>query len=376
MTSVKEMSLVELAKKLLTFRTAATRPEEMRTCLDFCASFFEGLPMHIRQFEDAGTLSMVIQNCEGTDLDVLLLGHIDVTDGPTESFTPREEGGRLYGRGSCDMKAFVASSMVVLRDLIKEESSRLRLGLAIVTDEESGGAHGACYLAKTIGYRAKVILVPDDGDDISTVVTRSKHGFAFRFEARGRSAHGNRPWDGVNAIELLFATLERLRRTFPSYDVRPESTWVNTHNLGMLEGGTAPNEVPGTAQMSVDIRIVPPTTREDVLKAVSESLVPGVTSTLLVEAEPTFIGEEDPLLKAYCATIEQVTGQKVKYKWSGGGTDARHFAAKGMTVIVHQGTCADAQGEQENVDIASLDQLMRIQKEFIAEYFREISRAA
>ncbi len=358
----------QLTQKLMGFRSTHNRPEEISACLNFCAQFFDGLPVVLKRFESEGVPSLVIQTRDGTELDALFVGHIDVADAPERFFETRMQGKRMYGRSVVDMKAFVATSMIVLRDLMRG-GYRGSIGLALVTDEELGGQNGSRYLVEDIGYRAKVVLVPDDGDDISTVVRRSKHMFTFTFTARGRAAHGNRPWDGVNAIELLLQTLGHLRKKFPSYEQKPPSNWVNTLNLGVIKGGLASNEVPAEAMMELDIRIVPPTRKEDVLKVVNDALAPGVTCKLTMEGAPMDVSEKNPYLASYCKVIEEVTGTKVRFKDSGGGTDARYFAARGMTAIVHQGTGGDAQGEDEYVEIPSLRQLVEIQKAFIIKMF-------
>ncbi|KND51987.1 MAG: acetylornithine deacetylase [Parcubacteria bacterium C7867-001] len=356
----------QLTRDLVGFRSSHERPEELKKCLEYCVRFFDGLPLTVSRFESNSIESVLIHTGAADNLDVLLVGHIDIADGHDRLFTLEKKDGKLIGRGVVDMKAFIATSMAVLRDMV-QEGSPLALGLLVVTDEELGGKDGSRFVVEEKEIRAKVVLVPDDGDDIRRVVEQTKNAFAVKFTARGKSAHGNRPWDGVNAIELLLATLENLRATFPSYPSPPETNWVNTLNLGKIEGGIASNEVPADASMTLDIRIVPPTTREEVFKALDASLVDGISYEVLVEATPTTLNKEDSLVRSYLLNIERVTGEKPLFKQSGGGTDARYFAARNMTVIVHQGTGGDAQGEGEYVELDSLTQLVDIQKGFIRE---------
>ncbi len=356
--------LEKLAQAIVSFRSTHNNQVGMQACLDYCINFFEDLPVIVKKYESNGVVSVVISNADTLEFDVMLLGHIDVADGPEKLFDLHFTDGNIYGRGTSDMKAFVATSLIVLRDLIKNGYSG-KIGLAIVTDEELGGGNGARYLVETIGYKPRVVLVPDDGDDISTIVTESKHMFSFLFTAHGKSAHGNRPWDGVNAIELLLKTLSNLRKTFPEYTAKPTSNWVNTLNLGIINGGLAGNEVPAEASMKIDIRIVPPTTKEEVLIAINNSVVEGVTFDLVMEGYPTAISKTNPYFIAYCDSIKKFIDSEIKYKQSGGGTDARYFSEQGIPVIVHQGTCGDAQGENEYANLQSMQQLIDIQKDFI-----------
>lgn len=356
--------LEKVAQEIVGFRSTHNNKEGMQACINYCINFFDALPVVVKKYESNGIISIVISNADTLEFDVMLLGHIDVADGPERLFNLHFSDGNIYGRGTSDMKAFVATSLIVLRDLI-ENNYKGKVGLMIVTDEELGGENGVKYLVETIGYKPKVVLVPDDGDDISTIVTDSKHIFSFVFSAVGRSAHGNRPWDGVNAIELLLKTLENLRQTFPEYKIKPVSNWVNTLNLGIINGGLAGNEVPSEARMKIDIRIVPPTTKTDVLKAVNDSVVEGVLFDLVMEGYPTTISKTDPYFISYCESIKKYVDGEIKYKQSGGGTDARYFSEQGIPVIVHQGTCGDAQGEHEYASLKSMKQLIDIQKDFI-----------
>lgn len=362
------MNVIELAQALTRFESTHDNSGAMLACLDFCIEQFSGYSVQTERFTVDGNPMAVISTKGGRAFDVLLLGHIDTVAGDKKLFAGTITDGKLYGRGTLDMKAFVATSITLLKDLL-DNGYEGNIGLAIVSDEELGGLYGAQQLANELGVTAKVALVPDDGEDILAVNNETKHILHLKFHATGKEAHAARPWAGVNAIDLLIVTYANLRKHFPTFENEPEDTWVTTMNLGMISGGTATNEVAGGAEMAVDIRFVLPLTRGEVMSKIDAALIPGVSYRVAMEGYPTNLRRDDPYLSAYVRTIEEVTGGKVRYRRSGGGTDGRYFSEKGIPVIVHQGNGAFCQTDDEHVEVATLSILVAIQKKFIETMF-------
>jgi len=357
---------LEIAKRIIELRTTKNHPILMQEGLKVCKDYFSGLPVFFKDYEHEGVKSLLILNVDTLSPEVLMLGHIDVADGDDELFKFKIEGDRLYGRGTSDMKAFVASNLYVMKQLLVD-GYKGSIGCLIVTDEEDGGFNGTRYMVDEIGLRPKIVLVPDDGDNINTIVTASKYILSIKFNAKGISAHGNRPWDGINALDLLLETYQNLKKNFSIYENgrKPEDNWINTINLGVMKGGYAANEVPAIATMNIDIRLVPSTTKEEMIDLIIKSLVTNVDFEIVAEAKPTIVDTNDKNFLRYCSLIKEKTNNEVLYKRSGGGTDARYFSNSGTTIIIHQGDCGDAQGENEYVNLKSIKQLTDIQMEFI-----------
>jgi succinyl-diaminopimelate desuccinylase len=362
------MNVIDLAQNLTRFESTHQNSAAMLACLNFCIEQFKGYDVKVEHFTVEGNPMTLISTKGGRAFDVLLLGHIDTVEGDKKLFEGTIADGKLYGRGTLDMKAFVATSITVMKELL-DEGYGGSIGLAIVSDEELGGLHGTRYLANELGVTTKVALVPDDGEDILAVNNETKHILHLKFLAHGKEAHGARPWAGVNAIDLLIETYANLRKHFPAFEKEPEDIWVTTMNLGKISGGTATNEVAGEAEMSVDIRFVLPLTREVVMEKIESALLPDVSYKVGMEGYPTNLAKDDPYLRAYVSTIEEVTGGKVRYRRSGGGTDGRYFSEKGIPVIVHQGNGAFCQTDNEHVEVATLPKLVAIQKKFIETMF-------
>lgn len=357
------MNVIELAQKLAQFESTHQKPEVMGACLQFCADFFTNTDAEVTWYETAGVQSLVIANYADTKPDVMLLGHIDTVPGTPEQFAGNIRDGKLYGRGTLDMKAFVATSMMVMKNVL-EAGTDTKVSLAIVTDEELGGVHGARYLVEEVGFRPKVVLVPDDGEDLDVVVGETKHILQLKFIAHGREAHANRPWDGDNAIMKLITTYNKLEAALKVPTVPPDDTFIDTCNLGMISGGVASNEVPGRAEMMVDVRLVS-MDKEALCAAVDASLESGVSYEITLEGFPTKLDTTSPLVKKYVDVIEEQIKKPVRFKRAGGATDARYFSAVGTVPIVHQSHGRNAQAEDEYVAVDELKALVDIQTKYI-----------
>ena len=367
------MEIEKIVSDLVSFKSSHNNPREIEKCLDYCENFFEteidSRKVFVEKYSVEGVKSIVLSNKEGKDFDVILLGHIDTVDGDDELFNAKIKDGKIYGRGTMDMKAFVATSLVTFQKVVNEQVD-VKIALMIVSDEELGGIYGANYLVNEANYRAQVVLVPDDGEGINQIVSHSKNILSLKFSAKGTEAHGCVPWEGENSIEKNIETYQNLKKLFPETTDLKGEQWIDTINLGKISGGTASNEVPGFSEMEINIRWTEQTSKEQMLKKIESCLVPGVSYEVLMDAEGSFIDFENNYVKTYIDTIEEYTGEKVKFLKSGGGTDGRYFHYKNMPVILHQGSGGAPQGENEFVNIKSLYELVDIQFNFI----KKISR--
>ena len=191
-------------------------PEEILRCAGFIEAYFKKHDIPCKRVDHAGTPSIFVLPSSGR-VPLLLMSHIDVVDAPDELFEPAEKSGKLYGRGSIDDKYAAALSMV----LVKEHVARLRkkkmgvddlpFGVLITGDEEIGGVNGA---QKALGLVSTDFCIALDGGSIETIVVKEKGIWRLKLIARGKAAHGARPWLGENAIENLMADYALIKTVF------------------------------------------------------------------------------------------------------------------------------------------------------------------
>ncbi len=214
---------------------------------------------------------------------IVLSGHTDVVpvDGQawrTNPFTVVESNGRMFGRGTADMKSFIAVALALAPEMLRRGLKR-PIHLALSYDEEVGCV-GVRRLLAGLKRRPVTPVACIVGEPTGmTVVTGHKGKISLRCRVRGRECHSALAPSGVNAIELaaeLVTYLRRMGRRFqsegpldPAFD--PPFTTVLT---GVMQGGTALNIVPGGCEFEFEIRNLPahnPQPMLDEVKAFAES---------------------------------------------------------------------------------------------------------
>jgi len=229
--------------------------------------------------EDAGARAEMIVSPCGTkanlfatlgperDGGIVLSGHSDVvpvTDQAWSSdpFTMVEADGRLYGRGACDMKGFLAATLAMAPDFAACVGDR-PLHFAFTYDEETG-CLGARHLADILEARGLMPGIAIIGEPTEMRIIEGHkgcHEYTTRFH--GFPGHGSAPDRGVNAVEYavryvhhLLGLKDRLRARAPEGS-RFDPPWT-TVNVGALHGGVAHNVIAPTAEIDWEMRPVRP----------------------------------------------------------------------------------------------------------------------
>ncbi|RVT85822.1 acetylornithine deacetylase [Rhodobacteraceae bacterium CCMM004] len=196
---------------------------------------------------------------------LVLSGHTDVVpvegqDWTRPPFALTEEDGRLYGRGTCDMKGFVAACLAAVADG-GAARRRTPLHLAFTYDEEVGCLGGRALTADLAarGIRPGLVVV---GEPTGMAVVDGHKGcceYTVRFT--GLAGHGSDPGAGANAVEAaaryaarLIALRPRLAAAAPA-DERFQPPWT-TLNVGALHGGAAHNVIAEEARLDWEMRPV------------------------------------------------------------------------------------------------------------------------
>src|ERR1700677_2365956 len=164
-----------------------------------------------------------------------------------------EDAARIYGRGSCDAKGIIAAQIAAAERLRREA---IYVGLLFVVGEErdSLGAKAANeYAAKDRAHRCKYLVNGEPTENL--IALASKGTLRVEVIASGRMAHSAYPELGESAIDKLIAALARLRAMPLPRD--PE-VGPCTLNIGLIEGGRAPNVIPDYAHADLLYRLVGP----------------------------------------------------------------------------------------------------------------------
>lgn len=177
--------------------------------------------------------------------EIVFSTHIDTVP----PFIPStEDNDNIYGRGSCDAKGIVAAQVAACERLRKEGAA---VGMLFVVGEERDSLGAKTANENPLGSRFLINGEPTE----NRIAVASKGALRVEVTARGRMAHSAYPELGESAIEKLLQALERLRRI----DL-PRNSEVGpcTMNIGLLEGGRAPNVIPDHARAQLLYRLVGP----------------------------------------------------------------------------------------------------------------------
>jgi len=214
----------------------------------------------------------------------------------SDPFTLELRDGKLYGRGSCDMKGFLACVLASV-PLFKSRPLNEPIHIILSYDEEVG-CTGVRPLIARLGIdlpRPRAIVVGEPTG--MAAIDAHKRIDAYRTIVTGREAHSSMPQLGVNAISIAAELIEALDRigielTAAESDDRFDPP-VSTVQVGMIEGGTAPNIVPKTCRLQWQVRSLPAAAPKVVPNRLaafaSETLLPrmrAVASSAAIETSP------------------------------------------------------------------------------------------
>ena len=250
------------------------------------------------------------------------------------------DGGRLWGRGSSDMKAGLVAAAAALT----AADPRTDLALLMTSDEETGALGAAAAASTVAGLAVGAVIVPEATGN--RVVLGHKGALWCAVRTAGLAAHGSTPERGHNAILDLVTILARAGGELPlrSDPFLGAETW----NCGVVTGGTAPNIVPDRAEAVIDLRTV---ADSEVLLAWWQAQPQVAEVEVRVDLPPVRTPADDPWVVGLPAPASQTPATYF--------TDASVLAGvvRGAPVVVWgPGTPAVMHAVDEYVELAELEQ--------------------
>jgi len=258
-------SAAELLARLVHFDTTSHKSNLALVAFveDYLAQ--HGLASHLVPNADASKASLYASIGPSGVPGVALSGHTDVVpvEGQTWSSDPfvlSEREGRLYGRGSADMKGFLACVLAAVPDFVRRKLA-VPIHLVFSYDEEVG-CLGVRPLIAEIARRFVTPRMVIVGEPTSmSVVDAHKGPVRWHVEVKGRAAHSSMAPLGVNAIAVAGKLLQELSRIEAELKLSPRAERFDppyaTLQVTRIEGGTATNIVPVYCRFDFDVRALP-----------------------------------------------------------------------------------------------------------------------
>jgi succinyl-diaminopimelate desuccinylase len=300
-------------------------------------------------------------------------GHFDVVPvtsfWKTDPFKPVLRNGKLYGRGTADMKSDIAASLYAVK-ILKDEGivPKANIQFSFVPDEETGATLGMRYLVKQGLIKADAII--GEGHSKSEVSIGNKGVFWLRVEVIGKASHAAYSYRGVNAFRYaaqLAVELDKLRAVVERRTSRyafsaPQQRHPTLVVGGFLSGGAKTNTVPDRVIFSIDRRILPD---EDKARAKKEILNvidgfrlthPQVRIKTSVEGgdSPVVVDTADPFLRLFSRMVRKVTGTRTRFKVLCGGTDLRFLLYRGIPGVGYSPDGENMHSDNEFVRVESI----------------------
>jgi len=306
---------------------------------------------------------------------LLFVCHLDVV-GPGEEdwihppFGAVEEEGRIYGRGTADMKGGTAAAVAAICETICSQTLLQGDILFAATAGEETDSAGVLRFMQDRDWLPPLagIVVPEPTD--FAVVTAHRGLFWLKIATRGRAVHSSMPERGVNAIGSMKRVLDELERY--RIEAEPHPLLGNcSMSINMISGGEAMNIVPDRCTLGVDVRTLPGQDHETIrydferMLAGLKTSVPQFEGELLVERSVSAM-ETDPeceFVQAFCSAVDVDLTNAIGFT-----TDAPHLLALGAPIVIYgPGKPKMCHQVDEYIEIADLQKGVAV--------FRQVIRA-
>lgn len=340
-----------ILKDLIGFPTVSA--DSNLAMIDYMADHLEACGARVEVFHDPTGQKANLFATLGPDVDggLVLSGHSDVVpvtdqDWTSDPFEMVERDGRLYGRGTCDMKGFIAATLAMAPQFAQTQRTS-PIHFAFTYDEETG-CIGAGHLAQSLterGIRPSMAIIGEP--TMMRIIEGHKGCFEYTTRFQGLEGHGSAPDLGVNAVEYavryvarLLELREQLKGMAPK-DSPFDPPWT-TMNVGALHGGSVHNVIAPKAQVDWEMRPVQNSDAEFVKRAITtycnDTLLPAMQAVHPDASIKTeIVGEVAGLIP-----VEGNEAKRILSELTGAnsadvvpfGTEAGIFQQLGMDVVV------------------------------------------
>lgn len=312
-------------------------------------------------------INLIALTADVSEVELALVGHTDtVPYDPnwSEATNLTERDGKLYGRGACDTKGFLAAALTAMQKVERRKS----LALIFTADEEIGLV-GAKKLAQAQPLRVRYSIV---GEPTSLRPIRAGKGYSLaEVIVKGREAHSAYPALGASAVFRAARLINRLESIGVQLRQDEHAAFdppYTTLNIGLIHGGSAKNVLAGECRFTLEWRPIPTQPSEHVLEllnaAIAEEMNADPDFQCIVDASRQDTGFETSPDSPLVQLLEKATGNKsgtVAF-----GTEASQMMTLGAeAVVIGPGDIREAHRTGEFVPVDELERCAEVLRQSI-----------
>jgi succinyl-diaminopimelate desuccinylase len=369
-------SAVELTRELVRIRTI-NPPGDEEACARRLGSMLEAGGFRTRYHPHgegrAGLVAEIGGDSERPPL--CLTGHLDTVPlgaapWTVDPFSGETRDGRLYGRGTSDMKSGVAAVTIAALRLAPHLSGTPGVVLVLTAGEETG-CEGAFQLCRDrVLGRAGAVVVAEPTANYPFV--GHKGALWLKARTRGVTVHGSMPEKGVNAVykaARAVTALEAFRFDAPPHGLMGPATL----NVGTIHGGLNINSVPDLAEIAVDIRTVPTVEHGALLKTLAARLGSDVELEPIIDLAAVYTDPAHPWMQSVFDVMAPLLGERPAPRTATYFTDAAALNlayGRPPTVILGPGEPAMAHQTDEYCVVDRVEQAVAAYEEIIRRWVK------
>jgi len=347
-------------------------PGNEEACAMFVGRILEDAGFSVRSHSFGPGRTSLVANIGGVSdkPPLCFTGHIDVVPlgaapWTRDPFAGETDAGKLYGRGSSDMKSGVAALVCASVAMAPKLDRTPGLELVITASEETGCEGAFALLKEKALGRAGAVVVAEPTSNYPFV--GHKGALWLRARASGVTAHGSMPDKGVNAIYKAARAVQKLeafRFQNPAHPIMGQATV----NVGTLHGGLNINSVPDEALIAIDIRTVPTVNHKALLEQLARQLAPDVAVESLMDIEPVYTEPDDAWVQDVFEIMTPMLGERPVARTATYFTDAAPLGkayGNPPTVILGPGEPQMAHRTDEYCELERIAQSVAAYQEII-----------
>ena len=385
--NIDKGELVRLTTELVGMPTE-NPPADYREIAPYVKALYESIGLETKIVAGDPNKPNVCARLKGTgesDEVLLLSGHTDVVPAgagwATEPYKATAIDGKLFGRGTVDMKGALAAQFMAAKSIV-DSGVKLKgdLYLFATVDDETAGKMGLRYMVEKgfseLGWALPTFHILGEPSNLDLYIA-FKGRMWVKITLEGKSAHGGNPSAGINAIEHMAALIASI--TALSRESHP-LMGTDTINIGTIAGGEKVNIVPNACTITVDFRYVAPQTSGEIeakLQAAIRQTASNFPNIKVKEfdvferREPVEVRADNRYISSLKEVTEKVLGRGVQYSGVLSAGDAYWTVSNDIpAVFFGPGDLGVAHTNQEFIPLEELYASAEIFRDYIIKLLR------